>query len=74
MTSIYLFSVRIKDINVDDEEFSEVTMKSEALVPVPAPGIIEVNFRHNNYYYNSYIYFRIYRNQDEPSVSNLCSA
>ncbi|XP_022170944.1 uncharacterized protein LOC111034176 isoform X1 [Myzus persicae] len=35
--------VTVKDVNkVDDEGFSDATMKSESLVPVPAPGIIEV--------------------------------
>ncbi|XP_025415645.1 ankyrin repeat and fibronectin type-III domain-containing protein 1 isoform X2 [Sipha flava] len=35
--------VSTKDlIKVDDERFSDATIKSESLVPVPAPGIIEV--------------------------------
>lgn len=46
----FFFFIRIKDVNVDDAEFSDATMKNEALVPVPAPGIIEVNLRYNNYY------------------------
>lgn len=43
------FFLRIKDVTVDDKGFSDATMKSEALVPVPAPGIMEVSLR-NNYH------------------------
>lgn len=42
---LFFFLSRPKDVKVDDEGFSDATMKNEASVPVPAPGIIEVRIR-----------------------------
>lgn len=44
-------SFRVKDIEVNDEGFSNVSIKSESIVPVPAPGIIEVNLKYINMIY-----------------------
>lgn len=44
LISVGFHFYRAKDpVKPDDEGFAEASMKSEALVPVPAPGIIEVS-------------------------------